>query len=82
MNSQMSWLKCCKKSWTRSVSIMKRLFIVGVGRSGTSLLQSMMAAHSKIVMMPETSFVRRYLVTSLLSIKSKATTYNFGEDTY
>ena len=42
---------------------MKYLFIVGVGRSGTSLLQSMFAAHSKIAMMPETGFVRRYLAT-------------------
>lgn len=41
---------------------MKRLFIVGVGRSGTSLLQSMISAHSQVIMMPETSFLRRYLV--------------------
>lgn len=36
------------------------LFIVGVGRSGTSLLQSMLAAHPWVCMLPETSFLRRY----------------------
>ncbi len=41
---------------------MRRLFIVGVGRSGTSLLQSMMAAHPRITMLPETGFLRRYCV--------------------
>lgn len=35
------------------------LFIVGVGRSGTSLLQSMLAAHTEIVSLPETGFLRR-----------------------
>ncbi len=40
----------------------ENLFIVGVGRSGTSLLQSMLGAHKEIVMMPETSFIRRYLI--------------------
>jgi len=42
----------------------RRLFIVGVGRSGTSLLQSMLASNRKIVMMPETGFIRRYLFAS------------------
>lgn len=37
-----------------------RVFIVGVGRSGTSLLQSMLAAHPDIRAFPETSFLRRY----------------------
>lgn len=39
---------------------MKRIFIVGVGRSGTSLLQSMFAAHPMVAMLPETGFLRRY----------------------
>lgn len=39
---------------------MAELFIVGVGRSGTSLLQSMLAAHPEIAMLPETGFFRRY----------------------
>jgi len=34
------------------------IFIVGVGRSGTSLVQSMLNAHSKIAFPPETHFVR------------------------
>lgn len=37
------------------------IFIVGVGRSGTSLLQSMLNAHSKIAFTPETHFIRYYL---------------------
>ena len=44
----------------------KMMFIVGVGRSGTSLLQSMLNAHPQICFPPETAFVRRYLATGLL----------------
>lgn len=44
----------------------KFLFVVGVGRSGTSLLQSMFAANPSMVFMPETAFVRRYLATGCL----------------
>lgn len=39
----------------------KFLFIVGVGRSGTSLLQCMLNSHKEIAFLPETHFVRRYL---------------------
>lgn len=35
------------------------IFIVGVGRSGTSLLQSMLASHPLVTFAPETSFLRR-----------------------
>lgn len=45
------------------------LFIVGVGRSGTSLLQSMFAAHPAVSFMPETSFLRRYVATAALTRK-------------
>lgn len=38
--------------------IRKNLFIIGVGRSGTSLIQSILASHSKIAVSPETGFVR------------------------
>ncbi len=38
------------------------LFIVGVGRSGTTLLQSMINAHPRIAIMPETHFVIAQLV--------------------
>jgi hypothetical protein len=40
------------------------LFIVGVGRSGTSLLQSMLGSHKKICFLPETQFLRKYLFHS------------------
>ena len=36
-------------------------FIVGVGRSGTSLLMSMLNAHTAICMPPETHFVGQYI---------------------
>lgn len=47
------------------------LFIVGVGRSGTSLLQSMFASHSSVEFLPETSFLRRYVVTQRLTTTYK-----------
>ncbi len=37
------------------------IFIIGVGRSGTTLMQSMLHAHRDIAFTPETHFVRRYL---------------------
>ena len=37
-------------------------FITGTGRSGTSLLQSMLAAHPQVCMPPETHFIRKYLI--------------------
>ena len=37
------------------------VFVVGVGRSGTSLVHSMLAAHSQLAFPPETQFVRRYV---------------------
>lgn len=37
------------------------LFVIGVGRSGTTLLQSMLHAHPKIAFLPETHFFRRYV---------------------
>jgi len=40
----------------------KFVFIVGVGRSGTSLLQSMLAANPEIVAPPETGLLRRYVI--------------------
>ncbi|TDY02688.1 sulfotransferase family protein [Thiohalophilus thiocyanatoxydans] len=44
-----------------------KLFIVGVGRSGTSLVQSMFAAHPKVSCLPETSFIRRMVFTNQLN---------------
>ena len=46
-------------------------FIIGVGRSGTSLLQSMLNAHSQVAFVPETSFVRRFLITNELGKRLK-----------
>ena len=43
------------------------LFIVGVGRSGTSLLQSMFASHPSVAYMPESSFLRRYVAKRVLA---------------
>jgi len=43
------------------------VYIVGVGRSGTSLLQSMFAAHEQVSCLPETSFIRRYVATGKLN---------------
>lgn len=45
----------------------KQLFICGVGRSGTSLVQSMLSAHPKIAFLPETGFLRRYARDGVLS---------------
>lgn len=43
-----------------------QIFIIGVGRSGTSLLQSMFAAHPDISYLPEISFLRRFVYLSRL----------------
>lgn len=43
------------------------IFICGVGRSGTSLVQSMLGSHSEIAFPPETAFIRRYISTQLLN---------------
>ena len=39
----------------------KRLFLVGCPRSGTTLLQSLLAAHSEILSFPESHFCRAIL---------------------
>ncbi|MEQ8323357.1 MAG: sulfotransferase [Cytophagales bacterium] len=39
----------------------KYLFVVGIGRSGTSLIQSILHSHSSIHFSPETHFIKRYL---------------------
>lgn len=50
---------------------MEKVFIVGVGRSGTSLLQSMLNAHSKICFIPETHFLRKYVFKSFVIVDEK-----------
>jgi hypothetical protein len=44
----------------------KFVFIVGVGRSGTSLLHSMLNAHTRVCFPPEINFIRRFLATPQL----------------
>ena len=44
------------------------IFIIGVGRSGTSLLQSILNSHSKISFLPETQFLRNYVFKKNVSI--------------
>ena len=44
------------------------IFICGVGRSGTTLLQHLVSAHPDVGGMPETSFFRRYVVTGSLDM--------------
>jgi len=46
--------------------IMHKFFIVGVGRSGTSLIQSMFAANPRVSCLPETSFIRRMVFPGYL----------------
>lgn len=45
----------------RASTVRAPLFVCGVGRSGTSLVQSMLAAHPAVCMLPETHFFRRYV---------------------
>jgi hypothetical protein len=45
----------------------KIIIVVGVGRSGTSLLQSMLASHPEVAFLPETSFFRRFVVNGKLT---------------
>ena len=44
----------------------KTLFLTGIGRSGTTLLQQMLHAHSQINFQPETHFFKKYIVPILL----------------
>jgi len=39
----------------------KKIFIIGVGRSGTTLIQAMLNSHPKVNFIPEIHFIRRYL---------------------
>ncbi len=46
------------------VDVERVLFIAGVGRSGTSLLHSMLNAHPEVAFPPETHFFRRYIAAA------------------
>lgn len=54
------------------------VFIVGIGRSGTSLLQSMLNAHPEISFIPETHYFRKYLINN----KRKERIENSGPATF
>lgn len=68
-------------------SVRERIFLVGCPRSGTTLLQSMLAAHSHIYSFPESKFFH-YLVDlnskrsklMLASKKARPTLFQFLED--
>ena len=47
----------------------QKLFIVGVGRSGTTLLQSMLNSHPEICFTPETHFFKRYIAPNISNTK-------------
>jgi hypothetical protein len=49
----------------------KLFFIVGVGRSGTTLLQGMLNAHPLITLPPESHFFREYVVDEIKNQKAK-----------
>jgi len=54
--------------------------IVGVGRSGTTLLMAMLNAHPDLVVVPETHFFRRFVVRNRLLTHQQAIQL-LGEDT-
>jgi len=49
------------------IRINSPIFIIGVGRSGTTLLQSMLNAHRQISFPPETHFFRCYISNSIIT---------------
>lgn len=55
---------------------MKRIFLVGAPRSGTTILQSLLAAHPKITSFPETKFFH-HLWTDRLASKLPDRLYDF-----
>ncbi len=53
------------KRLMNNVMCPQKLFIVGVGRSGTTLLQSMLNSHPEICFTPETHFFKRYIAPNI-----------------
>jgi len=49
-----------------SGEVIEPVFIVGIGRSGTSLVQSMLNAHPEISFIPETHYFRKYVANAKL----------------
>ena len=63
---------------SENIREVRPVFIVGVGRSGTSLLQSMLDAHPKITFLPETHFYRNYVSAK----KKRATLEQAGVENF
>lgn len=59
------------------IKIEKPIFIIGVGRSGTTLIQSMLNAHQNIAFTPETHFIRNYLGNKEVRKKVRNNNYTF-----
>ena len=53
----------------------KLLFLTGIGRSGTTLLQQMLHAHSQIDFKPETHYFKSYILPLLLGKKEGEAKY-------
>lgn len=53
----------------------KLLFLTGIGRSGTTLLQQMLHAHSRIDFKPETHYFKSYILPLLLGKKEDSKKY-------
>jgi hypothetical protein len=53
------------------------LFLTGIGRSGTTLLQKLLNAHSQISFEPETHFFKRFILP--FQIDKKVDLQNFGK---
>lgn len=51
-----------KSDTATDVDVERPIFVCGVGRSGTSLVQSMLAANSQIAVLPETAMLRRHVL--------------------
>ncbi len=66
---------------TRQQTPMSRLFLVGCPRSGTTLLQSLLAAHSQMISFPESHFYTRMISSRFplrqLGLASRRSRANF-----
>ena len=57
----MSTSRTAHSTFTHLDNPMNFIFVLGIGRSGTSLLQCMLDGHPNISFLPETHFIRTYL---------------------
>ncbi len=58
----------------------KIIFIVGVGRSGTTLLQNMLNSHPEIAFIPEINYMRRFLFNKRLLKRFRRNKDSFIKD--